>query len=536
MSQLDEELHLKPEVFQKMNNLRLLKIYSFGVDVKVYINQDLQSLPSSLRYLHWEGYPSKQLPSNFQPQNLFELNLPRSQLEQLFNGVQNLENLKSIDLSNSIHLIQFPDFSNAPNLEKINLKYCKSLTEVPSHCLRNLNKLIDLNLSHCNAIEGLSDGVDLTFLRNLSVRGCSNLKTFPAVINLSISNLNALRMLELSSCKKLECMPPSFGPLYLRRIYLSDCDIREIPETIKGLELKWLHIDNCKNLKFLPELPLTLELISARRCVSLEMVSSTEKAFTQKFWDDYTTDTYDGDGCWDCLFYDCFKLDQNGRQTINTEFQLRVLSLAARPRRPGYMIGRSSVNTCYPGNEIPNWFYNQVEGSSIIIKLPQQWHDIKFLGFVVCAVGDSYIASAKVAGLRCELNFVLINGENRKFSSVFTRDNCPVVQPLLPPVNSDHVYMWYCPPYYNNRLDAVVDYNICLDAVEVTFQFAFDEFNVSREDVDIMKPSKCEVKRCGIRMLYQKDLDEFFSNNEYLLEPPAKKTKKSENITGAISA
>ena len=50
-------------------------------------------------------------------------------------------------------------------------------------------------------------------------------------------------------------------------------------------------------------------------------------------------------------------------------------------------IRRSSVHACYPGNEIPIWFDHQFEGSSITIKLPQQWRDTKFLGFVVCAVG-----------------------------------------------------------------------------------------------------------------------------------------------------
>ncbi|GMN24607.1 hypothetical protein TIFTF001_051385 [Ficus carica] len=698
MSQLDKELHLKPEVFQRMSNLRLLKFYNPDNGIKkqkVYLDQNLQSLPCSLRYLHWEGYPLRQLPSNFEPENLVELNMQYSQLEQLFNGVQNLENLKRIDLSNSTHLIQFPDFSHAPNLEKINFEHCTSLPQVPSHCLRNLNKLIDLNLSHCKMIQSLSDGVDyLTSLRTLTVQGCSNLNSFPAVINLGnlvslnlgrtiienlpssigslnnlsslklydckrllevpssiinldflkdldlsgcsilekfpelprnieklnmkgtaikevasssiecqfvlkdifldgckslvslstnifklkslvtltlngcsnlkglpdisepmkslqalhlrrtgirqlppsighliglkglymdecenlesvpngICNLNALQTLDLSNCLKLECMPLLFGPTYLSSIYLGNCDLKEIPETIKALKLTCLHIHNCKNLKFLPELPLTLELLDARGCVSLETVSSTEKEFTQKFWDDYKTDTYEhwegGYGRWDCFFNDCLQLDQSGRQTTNTEFQLRVMSLAARPVRPGdviwkVQIWRSSVHACYPGNEIPIWFDHQFEGSSITIKLPQQWRDTKFLGFVACAVGDR-TAHPKMTELSCNVKFICLNGENHESFWMFARPNDIVVPALPPAFNSDHVYMWYWP----------TGYSICVDAVEVTFRFAFEELGESREDVDIIKPSECEVKRCGIRMLYQKDLDIFFSNNE----------------------
>ena len=93
----DKEVHLRPDVFEEMRKLRLLKFYDASPktfnpktwkDNKVYIDGDLKYLPNGLRYLHWEHYPGKSLPSNFKPQYLVELEMPNSKLEQLWDGVQ----------------------------------------------------------------------------------------------------------------------------------------------------------------------------------------------------------------------------------------------------------------------------------------------------------------------------------------------------------------------------------------------------------------------------------------------------------------
>ena len=84
------ELHLSPFVFEKMDNLRLLMIFDSKVTKKrkVCFDEDLQTLPGNLNYLHWEEYPLKSLPTNFTAENLVELCMPHSQLEKLWIGVQ----------------------------------------------------------------------------------------------------------------------------------------------------------------------------------------------------------------------------------------------------------------------------------------------------------------------------------------------------------------------------------------------------------------------------------------------------------------
>lgn len=91
-----KSLDIDPRIFEKMNNLTYLKFYNnreyhsrYNPDInvlKVNLIDELKYLPDQLRYLHWERYPSKMLPSNFDLDNLVELNLPSSNIEQLWEG------------------------------------------------------------------------------------------------------------------------------------------------------------------------------------------------------------------------------------------------------------------------------------------------------------------------------------------------------------------------------------------------------------------------------------------------------------------
>ena len=53
---------------------------------KVHLDQGLEDLPEKLRYLHWHGYPLKTLPFDFELENLIELRLPYSKVEQIWEG------------------------------------------------------------------------------------------------------------------------------------------------------------------------------------------------------------------------------------------------------------------------------------------------------------------------------------------------------------------------------------------------------------------------------------------------------------------
>lgn len=82
-----DEIQLKSCAFTRMHNLRIIKFYGERGRL-VLSQQSLESLPVELRYFHWEYCILKSLPSNFSLENLVELRLPNSNVEQLWSGDQ----------------------------------------------------------------------------------------------------------------------------------------------------------------------------------------------------------------------------------------------------------------------------------------------------------------------------------------------------------------------------------------------------------------------------------------------------------------
>ena len=70
------------EAFSKMPNLKLLIIHG------VQLLHGPKHLPDKLRLLDWSEYPSKCLPSDFQPDELAELHLLHSKIERLWKGTK----------------------------------------------------------------------------------------------------------------------------------------------------------------------------------------------------------------------------------------------------------------------------------------------------------------------------------------------------------------------------------------------------------------------------------------------------------------
>jgi hypothetical protein len=66
--------------FSKMTKLRLLKIDN------VQLSEGPEDLSNNLRFLEWHSYPSKSLPAGLQVDELFELHMANSSIEQLWYG------------------------------------------------------------------------------------------------------------------------------------------------------------------------------------------------------------------------------------------------------------------------------------------------------------------------------------------------------------------------------------------------------------------------------------------------------------------
>ncbi|KAK9200325.1 hypothetical protein WN944_015522 [Citrus x changshan-huyou] len=202
-----KEIHLNPNTFAKMRKLRFLKFYSSSFNgenkCKVSHLQDLRF--AEVKYLHWHGYPLKSLPSNHSAEKLVFLEVPNSDIEQLWNGVK----------------------QHYSKLNQLIQAACKKLiakTLNPT-LIPHLNKLVILNLS-----------------------GSKSLKFLPA----RIFNLEFLTELDLSGCSKLKRLP-EISSGNIGRLFLSGTAIEELPSSFELLLRLWLlDLSDCKRLKSLP--------------------------------------------------------------------------------------------------------------------------------------------------------------------------------------------------------------------------------------------------------------------------------------------
>ncbi|XP_068323222.1 disease resistance-like protein DSC1 [Pyrus communis] len=290
------ELDMSPSAFEKMYNLRVLQIYDtkYIYDdkyCKLYLSQGLEFLPGTLSLLRWDGYPLKSLPSKFSPENLVELRMPYSKVEQLWTKEQNLGNLKVIDLSYSTHLTELPDLSKSQNLESMNLYGCTSLVLIPS-VFRYLGKLTYLNLGSCwslnispgnieflslvsSAMEELplsfgsnesSPCLILSLSKKLKKCASSNCQLkfscggFCPMISSSLGNFskipNNITVLDMTGTT-IEVFPSSIERFFgLTKLELKDCQrLVSLPTSICKLKsLERLDLSGCSKFEHFPEI------------------------------------------------------------------------------------------------------------------------------------------------------------------------------------------------------------------------------------------------------------------------------------------
>ncbi|XP_050387840.1 TMV resistance protein N-like isoform X2 [Argentina anserina] len=271
-----KQVYLTSEAFVKMKRLRLLKIISDNHSREVlchpsdgcqqHLIGDFKFLSSELRILHWHGFPLKSLPSKFHPENLIELDMRSSHIEQLWEGIKPLKKLTVINLSHSPYLKRLPDFTEAMNMKKLILDGCLSLLEVhPS--ISALKNLVIMSLKGCKAVKslpGIMEDLSELYLNEtaieelpssieqlqglvlLNMTDCRSLVCLPD----NICNLAHLTNLTLSGCSKLYCLPENLGSLgSLTILEVERSGIKELPFSIIQVnKLKRLSCDGCKEM------------------------------------------------------------------------------------------------------------------------------------------------------------------------------------------------------------------------------------------------------------------------------------------------
>ncbi|XP_031262339.1 disease resistance-like protein DSC1 [Pistacia vera] len=535
---------LNPRAFAEMSNLRFLKIYNSQGEVsknKLCATEDLEFFFGELSYLCWHGCPLESLPSDFCLENLVALDMPYSDIQQLWTGDQILFNLKTIDLSYSKRLQKSPNFSLTPNLESLILEGCTSLLEISSS-INCLNKLVILNLRQCKRLSSLPTSIDSKFLRKAILSSCSNLREFPKIsCNIEelfldgtaikqllpwIENPSRLVTLNFEGCSGLECLQSNLCLMKsLEHLNLSGCPVRDwLPNSFGGLEaLKVLIgeelaqkeiLSPIASLQFLKELNLTdCGVVKLPR--SFRNLSSLESLFLGR---NYFKSIPAGilrlpKLCYLDLSY-CQRLQflpevPNCIQYVNANsctslegtavfekvsfidcFKLKQNELLdyvtevllnvwnlLRRRRP-----RLSAYICFPGNQIPEWFTFQTIGASVSAIQTSGKRCTGSVSFAVCAVVwfINYQDDGHGLVVRCECK-------------LGNRNGAVVLYYGIPPdrINSEHTFLGYDLHMCNFDLSDS-QYS---DDYEVNIQFYVEDLNGKRID-------GCGVEKCGLYLLF----------------------------------
>ncbi|XAR56225.1 hypothetical protein NMG60_11036612 [Bertholletia excelsa] len=432
---MPKEANFETDAFALMRRLIILQLNH------VKLSGSYKEFPKKLRWLSWHGFPLKSMPGNIPLGSLVALDLCNSSLEQVWSGTKFLGFLKFLNLSCCHSLITTPDFSGLPNLERLLLKDCTSLTKV-HESICDLEKLLLLNMKGCKNLRRLPRKIgQLKSLVKLILSGCLKLELKP----MELGNFKALNAHDAynaaisQSCNTGESnswpkflwswlskprnnLDPSltFLPCNLQKLSLRDCNLSDnaipgdlsglsllleldlsenpisrLPESIKGLTmLKSLWLEMCMRLKSLSELPLSLKELVARDCKLLEKMTIPPSLLK-------SLNVMNLKGCDNLAKIDgLFQLEHiknfhHGIRILglhDLEFQrnieVELCNNLTFTRKKGPIQGLYEFDvfsTFLPGNKVPAWFANKFLGSSMSFIAPS-FPNSTIRGLNICVV------------------------------------------------------------------------------------------------------------------------------------------------------
>ncbi|KAJ8759360.1 hypothetical protein K2173_006880 [Erythroxylum novogranatense] len=447
-------------------------------ELNMHFCKKLESLPSNicklqaLQKLNLESCSSlKKFPEILEPMyNLRTVNLSSSAIEAIPSSIDNMKGLESLALENCLNLACFPE--SFGNLMRRIATFGFSTACKQRKKPHNLLDLEDLEHLIFRFNYGKYFGPRVIICR----------RYFKEVELTSHASECAFYLIDLPSHPCLR----SFSPYYI--LYLSDCRIRELPKDLgslyylRGLDLRLnnfeeipasikqlsllesLRLDNCLELRSLPQLPTSLCRLTAVYCESLKILL----AFKQPIFNGSEIMFH---------FNECLKLEEK-------ECEAMAYKLLRN--------GPKDVCLRYPGSKIPEWFRHQTTGDIIRIKLPSNcFSNRRFFGFAFCVVSDSHVIlmSDKYAEFECYFEDNYNPTIRFTYLSNFDQSGhqCYLMQ--------QHVLVW-----------CLHDFNVWISERRQLFRLHC--INMASFTFFIMGHGK--VKRCGITPLYVQ-VDEGYS-------------------------
>ncbi|KAE8703253.1 hypothetical protein F3Y22_tig00110472pilonHSYRG00147 [Hibiscus syriacus] len=437
---------------------------------------------------------------------LRQLCLDGTGIKELPSSIGHLRSLELLTLKDCSKLECLPNsIGRCESLENLNLCACSKLEDLPEN-LQQIKSLRELDLSE-TSIAALPPFIfHMESLKFLYFHGCKRppsrgrslwpfisrtterqgLNSMTQRLPVILSGLSTMKDLDLNHCNIRDgAIPNDICNLSnLEILSLSDNDFTTLPTTIGRLsKITFLTLTDCQRLKSLPELPANTRL-SVEGCTSLEelAIPATACNYPRSY------------GYINAL--NCFKMaETNNVITVLN----RSLKVVAKERTGHFSI-------FIPGSEVPRWFRNEMAVSSnSVTKMPLPpnfLNDGQIVGFVFCFVFSSNFdyspGRLEFVSLECTIhgrNFSCKVGGNKFHLEAGSKR-----------VTEDHLWLYFMP--FDDLDFSSLEELIC------------DETEISGSNIDMAKERfEMEVvfkvenigskeKKCGARIVYEKDLEE----------------------------
>ncbi|PPR91335.1 hypothetical protein GOBAR_AA29349 [Gossypium barbadense] len=468
-------------------------------------------------------------------------------LEKLIlSGCSNLKSFPEIDGKMECLLELYLDGSgikelpisigNLSSLVLLNLKDCRNFVDLPGS-IGGCKSLKSLNLSGCYKVEYLPENLQqIEFLEELDLSETSMTKP-PLFIfqfkNLKVMSFNGinrpssklqkhlpslLKVFQRERTNSMALMLPSLlGLSSLTRLNLRDCNLFEgdIPSDISRLsslidldlggnnfisipscvtrisKLDFLRLSDCRALKSLPELPTSIGGVRINGCPSLEIVANPSKVCNSSYYSNI-------------VGVNCFRLAENIDALTLLKKHLKVFGNS-----------RKIFDIIIPGSEMPEWFSQQGGESWIKIDLPLEVrNDSQWMGVALCCIFVSDDAS-RDEDLMCRA--VIHGGYSRQANC--TQSNFQGRNPLPvdssgwnvnyhfeQPVMKDHILIRY---FSRDKLYPVsLEENFGERETNNLWTTDCLDQECHQLELSFTDPRSVEVKKCGVRIMYERDLED----------------------------
>ncbi|KAG2238464.1 hypothetical protein Bca52824_092306 [Brassica carinata] len=457
--------------------------------------ENIQDLPRNLKELYLEATAVRAFPSQ-SLENLSELVILSledcQKLRHLPVGMSKLKSLVTLKLSGCSELETIVDFpqnlkdlylggtairllpssiGDLAELDTLDLKNCNRLRHLPVE-MQNLNPLKVLDILNCTDLELVTTSLP----KIIELRQGCTFKPLRPKLPSSVSRFYE-QIVTLSLRKaRLEHVPEDICWMFplLKTLDLSGNVFRNIPVSIKEFsKLLSLRLCHCKNLRSLPELPKSLQLLNAHGCLSL---TSTPLDFFES--PRYNT------------FSNCFDLSPLMVSYVLAEAQATVEE-HIEAQRQQKLEKVMDVRLCLPSPRSRNSKLYLQPGSSAMVRI-HPYSKTMHVGFFAMLVEVSFskdFRGASGLGFRCVCRWNDKKGHGHRLENVFQ---------CLPPgedvtkIKKDHMFVFFDLKMYSSIFEGDVS-GILADLV------VFDLFPVNNEEKSV--GDSLRVTKCGVYVI-----------------------------------